>query len=101
MKLSDCGDVLTVSELAAVLHVGVRQARQLLGRGDVFSRRVGRSIRIPKAAVERFLTDPQNDDQPARLAVVGTSRKKEIAAGADSVAIPSEVHLVRATPAEA
>jgi len=70
IRLSDCGDVLTVAQLANVLHIGTRQTRELLRRDAIFNRKIGRSIRIPKAAVERFLAGPQNDDQPARLAVV-------------------------------
>ncbi len=55
VRLSDCGDVLSVNELAQVLHVGQRQAYELLRRGEIFHRRIGRSLRVPKAAVEHFL----------------------------------------------
>lgn len=69
LRLSDCGDVLSVNELAQVLHVGQRQAYELLRRGDIFHRRIGRSLRVPRAAVERFLDDgPIEKSSP--LAVV-------------------------------
>ena len=57
LRLSELGEVLSVNELAQVLHVGQRQAYELLRRGDIFHRRIGRSLRVPRAAVERFLDD--------------------------------------------
>jgi len=48
-------DVLTVSEAAQFLHVGRNQLYDAIGRGEVPHRRIGRSIRLSRAAVMRWL----------------------------------------------
>lgn len=57
MNLRDAPDVMTVAELAAVLRCGRNQAYQLVASGTVRSAKVGRAIRVPKSAVERFLAE--------------------------------------------
>ena len=76
-RLEDLGDVLTVEQLAGVLHCGKRQAYELLRRGEIFSRRVGHGIRIPRSAVETWLAPQNEDDHEARpgLAVVTGGRR--------------------------
>jgi excisionase family DNA binding protein len=54
--LDQAPDILTVGELRRILRIGRNQAYALVNSGRLESCRVGRgSIRIPKAALERFL----------------------------------------------
>lgn len=46
---------LTPAEVASCLSVGVRQARQWIAAGNIYSFRVGRRICVPKAAIRRLL----------------------------------------------
>ena len=71
MRLVDCGEVLTVEELSQVLHIGRRQTYELLRRGDVYSVAIGRSRRIPRSAVERFLAGADEPEPPQLAAVEG------------------------------
>lgn len=68
MTLDTLPDLLTVDELQAVTRCGRRQAYELVRRGDIASIRIGRTIRIPKAAVQAWLAGPSYDDgaSPAR-----------------------------------
>ena len=53
--------VLTVDELAEQLRIGRSSAYQLVNDGQIRSIRVGRAIRIPTDAVDRFLNgEPEN-----------------------------------------
>lgn len=54
-KIEDLPILLTVNELASILRIGRNAAYQLVNNGDIPSRRVGRSIRIPRNALVRFL----------------------------------------------
>ncbi|MDQ3342189.1 MAG: helix-turn-helix domain-containing protein [Actinomycetota bacterium] len=55
MTLDDAPDVLTVEQVAAVLSIGRNQAYEAVRRGDIYAVRLGRSLRVPKAAVLRLL----------------------------------------------
>ena len=55
MTLSQVADVLTVREVCRVLRIGRNQAYALVNSGRLGPCRVGASIRVPKAAVERYL----------------------------------------------
>lgn len=55
VKLDDAPDVLTVDEAAALARIGRNAMYDAVNRGDIQSVRIGRSIRIPKAALRRFL----------------------------------------------
>ena len=55
MMLEELPMVLTVPELARVLRIGKNQAYDLIARRDIGHIRVGRSIRIPRAMLERYL----------------------------------------------
>ncbi|MBX3159613.1 MAG: helix-turn-helix domain-containing protein [Deltaproteobacteria bacterium] len=48
-------DVLTVEQGAALLRVGRNQLYDAIGRGEVPHRRIGRSIRLSRAALLRWL----------------------------------------------
>lgn len=50
--------VLTVEELASELRCGIHQAYALVNTGQVHSVRVGRSIRVPRQALDAFLNEP-------------------------------------------
>jgi len=47
--------VLSVDELARVLHIGKNSAYDLIRSGKIRSTRIGRQIRIPRTALEAFL----------------------------------------------
>jgi excisionase family DNA binding protein len=49
--LATVPEVLTAREAAAILRVGRNQLYQAVGRGELGSVRIGRSIRIPKRAL--------------------------------------------------
>jgi excisionase family DNA binding protein len=73
-KLADIdSDMLTVLELADVLRIGTRQAYAAVDAGEIRAVRIGRTIRVPRAVVERLLRlqDQAGGDQEAqRLRVV-------------------------------
>ena len=48
-------DILTVAEAARFLRVGRNQLYDAIGRGDVPHRRLGRSIRLSRAVLRRWL----------------------------------------------
>lgn len=50
-------EFLTVLELAQILRVGRNQAYQAVARGDLPALRIGRSLRIPRSAL-----DPRFDE---------------------------------------
>ena len=57
--------VIRVDDLAARLDIGRRAAYEAVARGDVPGViRIGRSIRISRVAVDRWLAgEPEDDDQ--------------------------------------
>ena len=54
-NLDDFGEVLTVREVARVLRVDKDSAYQAIHRGQIPHVRIGRSLRVPKAGLLRFL----------------------------------------------
>lgn len=48
-------EVYTVQELAELLHIGRNAAYDLVKSGKIRSIRIGKSIRIPRSALEKFL----------------------------------------------
>ena len=55
-SLDDFPLVLRVEDLMPVLDIGRNTAYELIRSGQIRSVRVGRKLRIPKQAVEDFLT---------------------------------------------
>ena len=55
MKNPNNSAVYTVLELAAVLQIGRNAAYDLVKSGAIRSIRIGKSIRIPKSALEEYL----------------------------------------------
>lgn len=56
-------DMLTVPETAAVLGIGVRQTYGAVKAGEIVAVRLGRSIRVPRAVVERLLRGEEQSSQ--------------------------------------
>jgi excisionase family DNA binding protein len=50
-------DLLTVSEVAAMLRVSKMTIYRLIDSGQLHAIRAGRSLRLPKAAVQAFLRE--------------------------------------------
>lgn len=69
MTLDDAPDVLTVAEAAALARVGRNAMYETVARGEIFAVRIGRSVRIPKIALARFLgaSEGANDMTAAHL----------------------------------
>ena len=59
-SLDDLPLVLRVDDLMPVLDIGRNTAYELVRSGQIRSVRVGRKLRIPKQAVEDFLTGTRN-----------------------------------------
>ncbi len=55
--LDDYGDLLKVTEYAAIARRGKRQAYEDVRLGRITSIRLGTAIRIPKAAIEQKLAE--------------------------------------------
>ena len=53
--MNNCCDVITVKELAALLRIGINAAYRLVRDGTIFSVRVGRQYRIPRASLDAYL----------------------------------------------
>ncbi len=52
---SGTGEVMTVEEAAEFLRIGRNQLYDALGRGEIPSARIGRSYRLSRQALMRFL----------------------------------------------
>lgn len=61
MNISEAPEILTVAEAAQVLRIGRNQAYELIRQGELPALRLGRTIRVSKAALERLL-DPDPGD---------------------------------------
>jgi excisionase family DNA binding protein len=63
--------VLTIDEVARVLKISKASAYLAVSRGQLPSLRIGKSLRVPEAALARLLADPrpeQRKTRPARWA---------------------------------
>lgn len=54
------GEVLTVREAAEFLKIGRTQLYDAIGRGEIPHRKIGRSIRLSRAALVQWLAAPCN-----------------------------------------
>ena len=61
MNFAEAPDVLTVTEAARLARVGRNAMYEAVQRGDIWSARIGRSIRIPKSALAMFLHMTKED----------------------------------------
>jgi excisionase family DNA binding protein len=73
VTLEDAPDVLTVEEASRIARVGRNAMYMAVQRGDVFSRRIGKSIRIPKRALVDFLNGPTGAPNAAKEAPAATT----------------------------
>lgn len=55
---ADTGDVLTVVQAAELLKIGRTQLYDAISRGEIPHRKIGRSIRLSRAALMRWLDPP-------------------------------------------
>lgn len=55
LRLADAPDVMTVSEVANCLRIGRNAAYELVASGAIYGAKCGRSIRVPRTALEAFL----------------------------------------------
>lgn len=55
MSLEDLPQVLKVREVAAILRISLSQAYELVAQGTIPSVRLGKVIRVPRAALEQYL----------------------------------------------
>lgn len=53
--LKDYPDVLTVEQVAQILHIGINAAYRLVNSQEIGYRRIGKSIRVPKVCVVDYL----------------------------------------------
>ena len=53
--LNDYPDILTVEQLAQILGIGINAAYKLVNDGTIGSRRIGKTIRIPKVCVTDYI----------------------------------------------
>lgn len=58
MELNSLPVVLSVPELAEVLHIGRNAAYELVKSGQIRCVRIGRNIRIPQSALLDYLNRP-------------------------------------------
>lgn len=60
-RFEDLPDLLTVDETASWTRKGRRQTYELIRAGELPSVRLGRSIRVPKGALARFIGVAESD----------------------------------------
>jgi excisionase family DNA binding protein len=75
-------DLLTVPEAAALLRVATITVRRRIADGSIKAVRVGKGLRIPREALERFI-EPVGPDDPLRVAeppapAYGTSTQEAV-----------------------
>ena len=61
-KLNSLPDVLTVLQLSRFLGIGKNSAYDLVRRGEIGSRKVGRKYLIPKRCVVDYLKVPRYNE---------------------------------------
>lgn len=64
MNIADAPDVLTVPQVAELLAIGTKQTYAACKAGEIPAIRLGRTLRVSKAALLRLL-DPTQEDAPA------------------------------------
>jgi excisionase family DNA binding protein len=63
--MDDERTMLTVREAAKLLRIGRNLAYDLVARGEIPSVRLGRLIRVPRAALQQLLEDDQSPGKRA------------------------------------
>ncbi len=57
--LNGYNDVLTVDDVAQILHIGKNTVYRLLNTGEIHSRRIGKKYIIPKKCVIDYIEAPR------------------------------------------
>lgn len=60
MNIKQYPDILTVSDVAKILNVGINSAYNLVKRGIIPSKKIGRIYRVPKSALLKYLYSNKN-----------------------------------------
>lgn len=55
MKLQQYKDVLTITDIMEILHIGRNNAYKLVNSGAFRILKIGKQIRIPKVSLEKYL----------------------------------------------
>lgn len=62
-QLANCPDMISVSQLKDILHIGSNSAYRLLKEQKIRSIRIGSHHRIPRSEVIRFIEGSMSGDQ--------------------------------------
>lgn len=97
MTLADAPDLLTVPEAAAIARVGRNAMYAAVTRKDVYACTIGRSVRIPKVALMRWLlggdglpAEPAKSAAAPSLAAATSDKKEAQDREVSTAAAPSE-----------
>ena len=58
-------DIMSVDQVAEALGIGLNSAYTLVNSHEIYSKRVGRKILIPKTSVIDFILSPEHNRQAA------------------------------------
>jgi excisionase family DNA binding protein len=72
VTLAEAPDVLTVTECARLARTGPKPIYRAIASGELFGRRIGKQIRVPKRAFVAWLEGAENDPTPGLRVVEGT-----------------------------
>jgi excisionase family DNA binding protein len=64
MTLAEAPDVLTVDECAQLARTGPKPIYRAIARGELYGRRIGRKIRIPKRVFIAWLEGVESAEPP-------------------------------------
>ena len=64
MTLAEAPDVLTVDECALLARTGPKPIYRAIARGELYGRRIGRNIRIPKRVFIAWLEGVESAEPP-------------------------------------
>jgi excisionase family DNA binding protein len=68
LPLAEAPDVLTVEECAKLARTGPKPIYRAVARGELYGRRIGRNIRVPKRAFIAWLQgEGSGEVQPLRV----------------------------------
>ena len=86
-------DLLTVREAARLLRVGKNLAYELVQRGEIPSLRLGRQIRVPRAALVAWIDEQCRPTTPEAARPAADPHHREPAAPPAAVEEPDGVDL--------
>ena len=77
MTLAEAPDVLTVTECARLARTGPKPIYRAIASGELYGRRIGKQIRIPKRTFIRWLEGAASDPTPGLRVVEGTPSDRQ------------------------